>query len=204
MNSIDLRPLIAQFSQYPDFDGYLIAKARYEIRYISNNQNQTESISCDLLKQRTNYAVLKARRQCQHTHEQLTIHLLKPAKTAQTDAHHSKPQTDTADLPKVRFTQSDIASFVAQVKDYNTIHSHANAIVPGLLILEWLLQTITSNAKDLHSGYCIEVKYLHPLRAGENLYLQRDTVSDDNQNPAFSGVNETAGCTCCRGIYTTL
>lgn len=58
------------------------------------------------------------------------------------DLHHSVGTEETADTGEGKtfsFTHSDILRFVNAVGDTNSIHRTAHAVVPGLLMVEWML-----------------------------------------------------------------
>ena len=58
------------------------------------------------------------------------------------DLHHSvgtEETTDTGEGKTISFTHHDILRFVDAVGDTNSIHRTVHAVVPGLLMVEWML-----------------------------------------------------------------
>lgn len=89
------------------------------------------------------------------------------------DLHHSvgtEETTDTGGGKTFSFTHSDILRFVDAVGDTNSIHRTAHAVVPGLLMVEWMLdmwmrkQPETKTDVGMQAG--VQVETQNEMQAG--------------------------------------
>lgn len=89
------------------------------------------------------------------------------------DLHHSVGTEETADTGEGKtfsFTHSDILRFVDAVGDTNSIHRTVHAVVPGLLMVEWMLdmwmrkQPETKTDVGLQAGVRVETQ--NEMQAG--------------------------------------
>ena len=81
-------------------------------------------------------------------------------------AEAAKEEAPTSGKPWHTFTPGEVAEFVQAVNDVNTIHQGEKPVVPGLLILERLLQT--PGYEDASS---LTLKFIRPAFSGEALTI---------------------------------
>ncbi len=67
------------------------------------------------------------------------------------------------------FTPAEVAEFVSAVNDVNTIHQGERPVVPGLLILEQLLQT-----PGYENATNMALKFVRPAFSGEELMIAEE------------------------------
>ena len=75
--------------------------------------------------------------------------------------HHSvgtEENADTGGEKTFSFTHSDILRFVDAVGDTNSIHRTAHAVVPGLLMVEWMLDMWMRKQPETHAGVQTETE----------------------------------------------
>lgn len=75
--------------------------------------------------------------------------------------HHSvgtEENADTGGEKTFSFTHSDILRFVGAVGDTNSIHRTAHAVVPGLLMVEWMLDVWMKKQPETQAGAQTENK----------------------------------------------
>ena len=75
--------------------------------------------------------------------------------------HHSvgtEENTDTGEEKTFSFTHSDILRFVEAVGDTNSIHRTAHAVVPGLLMVEWMLDVWMKKQPETQAGVQTETE----------------------------------------------
>lgn len=96
------------------------------------------------------------------------------------DLHHSvgtEETTDTGEGKTFSFTNSDILRFVDAVGDTNSIHRTAHAVVPGLLMVEWMLDVwMRKQPGKPDSGMFIcRFRFEKPVYVDEKLQVQART-----------------------------
>ncbi len=85
-------------------------------------------------------------------------------------AEAAKEAPGTGGRPWHTFTPQEVAEFVRAVNDVNTIHQGERPVVPGLLILEQLLQT-----SDYKGASNLTLKFVRPAFSGEALTIAEDS-----------------------------
>lgn len=106
------------------------------------------------------------------------------------DLHHSVKTEETADTGEGKmfsFTHSDILRFVDAVGDTNSIHRTVHAVVPGLLMVEWMLdmwmkkQPETKSDVEMQAGmsdsktFICRFRFEKPVYVDEKLQVQART-----------------------------
>ena len=75
---------------------------------------------------------------------------------------------------RLKFTAEDVQDFVKDVNDTNALHEGANPLVPGLLIMERLLEVLTDCQK-------LTMKFKTPVFVGQEVnYRISDSLSEGN------------------------
>ncbi len=83
-------------------------------------------------------------------------------------AEASKEPPGPEGKPWHTFTPAEVAEFVGAVNDVNTIHQGERPVVPGLLILERLLQT-----PGYERAANLTLKFIRPAFSGEALTIAK-------------------------------
>ncbi len=126
------------------------------------NQNSCKS---EIVKKTSSFAVMRNQLELEGILYQLELHVVKPdvqeteqcgqdGVEANMNTNIEKPKVQRIDLCRqtrteenmhtgvektISFTHHDILRFVDAVGDTNSIHRMAHAVVPGLLVVEWML-----------------------------------------------------------------
>ena len=153
---------LADFHTLAGYDGWMIGACVYEQRGAGKQDCKSE-----IVKETASFAVMRNQLELEGMHYQLELHVVKPevqetltSKQAgmeenmgmnvekskleeqRMNLHHSVETEETADTgggKTFSFTHSDILRFVDAVGDTNSIHRTAHAVVPGLLMVERML-----------------------------------------------------------------
>ena len=153
---------LADFHTLAGYDGWMIGACVYE-------QRETGKQDCKsgIVRKTSSFAVMRNQMEEDGILYQLELHVVKPevqetltSKQAgmgenmgmnvekskleeqRMNLHHSvgtEENADTGGEKTFSFTHSDILRFVDAVGDTNSIHRTAHAVVPGLLMVEWML-----------------------------------------------------------------
>ena len=152
---------LADFHTLAGYDGWMIGACVYEQREAAEErvsgtefgcgndltvvQNQKIKIqnSCksEIVKETASFAVMRNQIEEDGIVYQLELHVVKP-EAQEIDTSRQVVIEETADTGEGKtfsFTHSDILRFVDAVGDTNSIHRTAHAVVPGLLMVEWML-----------------------------------------------------------------
>lgn len=89
--------------------------------------------------------------------------------------HHSvgtEENADTGGEKTFSFTHSDILRFVDAVGDTNSIHRTAHAVVPGLLMVEWMLDVWMKKQPETQAGAQAGMK--NEMQAGVQVETQNE------------------------------
>ena len=173
------RRYFASLSEVGGFANWVIAKVRLKIENNSCEMDEYEkhsTLSADIKKQRKNYAVLIT----WDDKITLEVHLIRIT-SKNKDSFNSISIHDSGIIEKefdeylcrgnmffydsVVFEKSDILDFVQEVGDENPIHSTKNAVVPGFLMLEHLLEKENIMSCD--------IKYIQPVFEGEKIEIYK-------------------------------
>ena len=153
---------LADFHMLDGYDGWMIGACVYE-------QRETGKQDCKsgIVRKTSSFAVMRNQMEEDGIVYQLELHVVKPevqgavtSKQAgmeknmamnvekskleeqRVNLHHSvgtEENADTGGKKMLSFTHSDILRFVDAVGDTNSIHRTAHAVVPGLLMVERML-----------------------------------------------------------------
>ncbi len=137
---------LADFHTLAGYDGWMIGACVYEQREAENQDCNPE-----IVKENASFAVMRNQLELEGMHYQLELHVVKPevqgadiSRQVVTEENagvkeKTEENTDTGVEKKISFTHSDILRFVDAVGDTNSIHRSVHAVVPGLLMVEWML-----------------------------------------------------------------
>ena len=93
------------------------------------------------------------------------------------DLHHSVGTEETADTGEGKtfsFTNSDILRFVDAVGDTNSIHRTAHAVVPGLLMVEWMLDMWMRKQPETETDVELKAGMKNEMHAGVQVETQNE------------------------------
>ena len=93
------------------------------------------------------------------------------------DLHHSVGTEETADTGEGKtfsFTNSDILRFVDAVGDTNSIHRTAHAVVPGLLMVEWMLDMWMRKQPETETDVELKAGMKNEMQAGVQVETQNE------------------------------
>lgn len=93
------------------------------------------------------------------------------------DLHHSVGTEETADTGEGKtfsFTHSDILQFVDAVGDTNSIHRTAHAVVPGLLMVEWMLDMWMRKQPETETDVELKAGMKNEMQAGVQVETQNE------------------------------
>lgn len=171
---------LADFHTLAGYDGWMIGACVYEQREAAGErvsniefgcendltvvQNQKIKIknSCksEIVKKTSSFAVMRNQMVLQGMHYQLELHVVKPEAQGAGASKHAgiEEKTDTGVGGLITFPYSDILRFVDAVGDTNSIHRTAHAVVPGLLMVEWMLDEWMKKQPETQAGVQTETK----------------------------------------------
>lgn len=141
------RKLVKSFSKIKGFDGYMIAKAEFEIK------TESETEKTVILRQRKNYAAIMSKTVYSGIGYTLIMYLIKPSKK-RSEEKHIVNEGGTY-LFTLKYTKDDIKQFVCDVKDSNYIHQTDRPVVPGFLVFEDILKVCIESAGFKAGKYTI-------------------------------------------------
>lgn len=93
------------------------------------------------------------------------------------DLHHSVGTEETADAGEGKtfsFTHFDILRFVDAVGDTNSIHRTAHAVVPGLLMVEWMLDMWMRKQPETETDVELKAGMKNEMQAGVQVETQNE------------------------------
>ena len=93
------------------------------------------------------------------------------------DLHHSVKTEEIADTGEGKtfsFTQSDILRFVDAVGDTNSIHRTAHAVVPGLLMVAWMLDMWMRKQPETEADVELKAGMKNEMQAGVQVETQNE------------------------------
>lgn len=165
-----------------------------------NNQNSCKS---EIVKRSSSFAVMRNQLDLQGMHYQLELHVVKPeaqeidtSRQAGIDAGANIEKMKVQRIDSCRqtkieenkdigvgttksFTHPDILRFVDAVGDTNSIHRTAHAVVPGLLMVEWMLGNLLETGNLTESPEAARLKcrfrFEKPVFVDEKLQVQART-----------------------------
>ena len=172
---------LADFHMLDGYDGWMIGACVYE-------QRETGKQDCKsgIVRKTSSFAVMRNQMEEDGIVYQLELHVVKPevqgavtSKQAgmeknmamnvekskleeqRVNLHHSvgtEENADTGGKKMLSFTHSDILRFVDAVGDTNSIHRTAHAVVPGLLMVERMLDMWMKKQLETQAGAQTETK----------------------------------------------
>lgn len=172
---------LADFHTLAGYDGWMIGACVYE-------QRETGKQDCKsgIVRKTSSFAVMRNQMEEDGILYQLELHVVKPevqetltSKQAgmgenmgmnvekskpeeqRMNLHHSVGTEETADTGEGKtfsFTHSDILRFVDAVGDTNSIHRTAHAVVPGLLMVERMLDVWMKKQPETQEGVQAETE----------------------------------------------
>lgn len=179
--------------------------------------NMKNSCKSEIVKETASFAVMRNQLELEGMHYQLELHVVKPevqealtSKQAGMEEnmgknvekskleeqriylHHSVGAEETADTGEEKtfsFTHSDILRFVDAVGDTNSIHRTAHAVVPGLLMVERMLdmwmkkQPETETDVELQAGMQAGMK--NETQAGVQTETENEMQTDMKNSREF-------------------
>ncbi len=203
---------LADFHTLAGYDGWMIGACVYE-------QRETGKQDCKsgIVRKTSSFAVMRNQMEEDGILYQLELHVVKPevqgvvtSKQAgmeenmgmneekskleeqRMNLHHSvgtEENTDTGGEKTFSFTHSDILRFVDAVGDTNSIHRTAHAVVPGLLMVERMLdawmkkQPETETDVELQAGMHAGMK--NETQAGVQTETKNEMQTDMQNSREF-------------------
>lgn len=135
------RNILRRFSNAGNYDGYFIGKVSLEFNMAADAGKMSEN-QAHIIKSRENYAELAAGGDFADGYLSIHMYLMKPVSKAAAQSNsgvQNKFATVNEYTQDMRFSKSEILSFVSDTGDFNPIHQGGHPVVPGLLILEKLI-----------------------------------------------------------------
>lgn len=127
---------LADFHTLAGYDGWMIGACVYEQREAGKQDCKSE-----IVKKTSSFAVMRNQLEREGILYQLELHVVKP-EVQETDTSRQAGIEENSDIgvgKTISFTHPDILRFVDAVGDTNSIHRTSHAVVPGLLMVEWML-----------------------------------------------------------------
>lgn len=171
---------LADFHTLAGYDGWMIGACVYEQRETTGErvsgiefgcgndltvvQNQKIKIqnSCksEIVKETASFAVMRNQIEEDGIAYQLELHVVKPEVQGADISRQVgiEENTDTGGEKTFSFTHSDILRFVDAVGDTNSIHRTAHAVVPGLLMVERMLDMWMKKQPETQAGVQTETE----------------------------------------------
>lgn len=171
---------------------------------VVQNQNIKIQNSCksEIVKKTASFAVMRNQIEEDGIVYQLELHVVKPEvqgavtskqegmeknmvmneekskpEERRMDLHHSVGTEETADTSGGKtfsFTHSDILRFVDAVGDTNSIHRTAHAVVPGLLMVEWMLDMWMRKQPETETDAELKAGMKNEMQAGVQVETQNE------------------------------
>lgn len=203
---------LADFHTLAGYDGWMIGACVYEQREAGK-----QDCKSGIVRKTSSFAVMRNQMEEDGIVYQLELHVVKPdvqgavsSKQAgmeenmgmnvekskleeqRMNLHHSVGTEETADTGEGKtfsFTHSDILRFVDAVGDTNSIHRTAHAVVPGLLMVERMLdmwmkkQPETETDIELQAGMQAGMK--NETQAGVQTETENEMQTDMQNSREF-------------------
>ena len=118
------------------------------------------------------------------------------------DLHHSVETEETADTGEGKtfsFTHSDILRFVDAVGDTNSIHRTAHAVVPGLLMVERMLDMWMKKQPETETDVELQAGMKNEMQAGVQAGMKNEMqagVQVETQNEMQAGMPDSKTFIC--------
>lgn len=197
---------LADFNTLSGYDGWMIGACVYAQRGAEHVSNE-KSCKSEIVKETASFAVMRNQMELEGMYYQLELHVVKPDVQGEVSSkqagmeenmgmnveklkseerwmnlHHAVKTEEIADTGEGKtfsFTHSDILRFVDVVGDMNSLHRTAHAVVPGLLMVEWMLdiwmkkQPETKTDVEMQAG--VQVETQNVIQAGMKNEMQAGT-----------------------------
>ena len=175
--------------------------------------NMKNSCKSEIVKETASFAVMRNQLELEGMHYQLELHVVKPevqetltSKQAgmeenmgmnvekskleeqRMNLHHSVETEETADTgggKTFSFTHSDILRFVDAVGDTNSIHRTAHAVVPGLLMVERMLDMWMKKQPKTETDVELQAGMKNETQAGVQTETENEMQTDMQNSREF-------------------
>lgn len=114
------------------------------------------------------------------------------------DLHHSvktEETTDTGEGKTFSFTHHDILRFVDAVGDTNSIHRTVHAVVPGLLMVEWMLDMWMRKQPETETDAELKAGMKNEMQAGTQAGMKNE-MQVETQNEMQAGMPDSGTFIC--------
>lgn len=187
---------LADFHTLAGYDGWMIGACVYAQREAAGErvsgtefgrgndltvvQNQKIKIqnSCksEIVKKTASFAVMRNQIEEDGILYQLELHVIKPEVQGEDISRQVviEENTDTGEGKTFSFTHSDILRFVDAVGDMNSIHRTAHAVVPGLLMVEWMLDMWMRKQPETETDVELKAGMTNEMHAGVQVETQNE------------------------------
>lgn len=187
---------LADFHTLAGYDGWMIGACVYAQREAAGErvsgtefgrgndltvvQNQKIKIqnSCksEIVKKTASFAVMRNQIEEDGILYQLELHVIKPEVQGEDISRQVviEENTDTGEGKTFSFTHSDILRFVDAVGDTNSIHRTAHAVVPGLLMVEWMLDMWMRKQPETETDAELQAGMKNEMQAGVQVETQNE------------------------------
>lgn len=150
------------------YNGFVIAKARWQI------SEAVKTVRANVQKKRENYYIIEVQG---YGHDNnfsgsLTVTLVKANVECGKINYIAKQQKIIGTASQADghvLSKKQVEEYLQFVKDYNSIHRGENAIVPGLLLLDYIMKQCSIQKMGLEFH---EIRFVSPLRVGEMFWLE--------------------------------
>ena len=122
--------------------------------------NMKNSCKSEIVKETASFAVMRNQMEEDGILYQLELHVVKPEMQGADISRQVgiEENTDIGEEKTFSFTHSDILRFVDAVGDTNSIHRTAHAVVPGLLMVERMLDMWMKKQLETQAGVQTETE----------------------------------------------
>ena len=187
---------LADFHTLAGYDGWMIGACVYEQREAAEErvsgtefgcgndltvvQNQKIKIqnSCksEIVKETASFAVMRNQMEEDGIVYQLELHVVMPEVQGEDISRQVviEENTDTGVGKSISFTHSDILRFVDAVGDTNSIHRTTHAVVPGLLMVEWMLDMWMRKQPETETDAELKAGMKNEMQAGVQVETQNE------------------------------
>lgn len=187
---------LADFHTLAGYDGWMIGACVYAQRdaagervsgtefgcgndlTVVQNQNIKIQNSCksEIVKKTASFAVMRNQIEEDGILYQLELHVIKPEVQGEDISRQVviEENTDTGEGKTFSFTHSDILRFVDAVGDTNSIHRTAHAVVPGLLMVERMLDMWMKKQPETETDVELQAGMKNEMQAGVQVETQNE------------------------------
>ena len=200
---------LADFHTLSGYDGWMIGACVYEQREaagervsgtefgcgndltVVQNQNIKIQNSCKsgIVRKTSSFAVMRNQMEEDGILYQLELHVIKPEVQGEDISRQVviEENTDTGVGKSISFTHSDILRFVDAVGDTNSIHRTAHAVVPGLLMVERMLDMWMRKQLETEADVELKAGMKNEMQAGVQVETQNEMQAGTQTGTSDSG-----------------